>query len=342
MKPVTVYISILFFVLSPILSKSQSRDFEKIFLEVTQDDPWADDTRNFKHIKTLNYSADTLPQWFFNLPNNKKRNVYAIGISDPDLPYEEAMEQAIYRAKSLAVLFHDAQIQFYRDSYSFMDFQDQYDQYSERFDTYFRFLGGANVIESNFQIVQQYFTKYHEALVLIQFSPSKKRRNLKNSDYINTIGTSFLVEMQMDEVFESQGEQELNSTYTTADGKELNSNYTFREKGNRTLSISEHFGEPHVFPLHPYSYSTPWQASNSDPLVSYNGLWSIFIKSFIFNLSVEFEQSSIKIKTLEEIYNTQMRTLNREIAIAKRRLMLNGIDFEDNNLIFQLNLLSTN
>lgn len=340
MKPVTAYIAILCCFLSPIILKAQSRDFEKIFLKETQDSPVADNNRNFKHIKSLNFSSDTLPDWFFNLPNNEKRKVYAIGISDPDLPYEAAIEQALHRAKSLAVLFHNVQIQFYRDSYSYMDFQDQYDQYAQRFDTYFKFSGEANVTPSSFQVIQQYFTKYNEALVLIQFNPLKKRRTPKNSDYINTVGTSFHVEMQMDEVLESQGEQELNSTYTTADGQELNSNFIFREKGNRTLSISEHLGEPHAFPLHPYSYSTPWQKINCEPLVSYNGLWSIFIKSFIFNLSVEFEQNSTQIKTLEEVYNTQMRTLNREIAIAKRKLTLNGIEFEDSNMIFHLNLLS--
>lgn len=88
---------------SNIIAQNQ-QDFNKVFEKETADKSIAQNKGKFKNIEILSYYPDTLPNWFFSIPNSGSE-IYAIGISDPDMEQSKAKELAILRAKSNALLF---------------------------------------------------------------------------------------------------------------------------------------------------------------------------------------------------------------------------------------------
>jgi hypothetical protein len=263
-------------------------------------------------------------------------NVYAIGISDPDLTPDEAALQAIHRAKSMAVLYNKAQIQYFRDIYSVEYTEGTRKKYGQRFDTYFKLSSSGFVDSCCFKIVNHHFTRYNEAIVLVCFTPMNQKNATMKSDLISMIGTALYIEAQIGDAFEPQAEYEFISVLRSPDSPIESSQFTYREKGNRFLSISEFAGKSNEFPLYTYKYANPMWASNTEPLVSYNGLWSVFSKRFLRQLTLETEQESINIRSLEEQYSPEMRNLSREVAIKTAKMQINGIEFGRDSIGFDI------
>lgn len=315
----------------------QSKDeFEKIFLKETEGS--ANDAKHgkFKNITELSYYPDTLPSWFFMPPQGSNGFIYAVGISDPDLTPNEAAYQALHRAKTMAILFDKTQIQYFRDIYSVEYTEGNRTKYGQRFDTYFKLSSSSFADSSCFKVENHHFTRYNEAIVLVKYSPKDNESKSSNNEMISTVGTALYIEAQIGQAFEPQAEYEFTSVIRSPKAPIQSSQFIFREKGKRFLSISEFEGKNHEFPLYTYRYANPSWPTNTNPLVSYNGLWSVYSKLLLRQLSLETEQSSVRIRTLEEQYSPQMRNLSREVAIKTGKMFINGIEFGRDSIAFDI------
>jgi hypothetical protein len=320
-----------------ITANSQSKEaFEKIFLKETSALERKDNYGRFKNISTLSYYPDTLPSWFFNPPQSGGDVVYSLGISDPDLTPDEAAKQAFFRAKTMAFLYNRSQVQYFRDIYSVEYTEGRYTKFGQRFDTYFKLSATGFADSSCFTVVNNHFTRYNEAIVLVRYTPLDASKANMNSDLISIVGTALYIEAQINEAFEPQGEYEFTTVIRGANSPVESAVFTFREKGNRFLSISEYKGKRYEFPLFVYMYSNPAWASNTQPLVSYNGLWSAYSKKFLRQLTLETEQSSIRIRAVEEQHNPSLRNLSREVAIKNMKMHINGIEFGNDSIGFDI------
>ncbi len=328
----------LIFIFNLLIAQSKE-EFEKIFLKETQGNTPTVIHEEFRNISTLSYNPDTLPKWFFKTPTPTDGAVYAIGISDPDLPFEDAINQAAFRAKTMAILYNKVQIQYFRDVYSIEYTEGKYTKFGQRFDTYFKLSASGFADSTCFYIEDKHITRYNEALILVRYTPIEPSKANMSNDLISTVGTALYIEAQIDEAFEPQAEYEFTSFIRIPNASAQSSNFTYRKKGNRFLSMSRFMGKTHNFPLFAYRYSNPNWPSNTSPLVSYSGLWSIFSKKLLRQLALETEQSSIKIRTLDEQYSSQMRNLSREVAIKNAKLHINGIEFGTDSIVFDINII---
>lgn len=314
--------------------------FEKVFEKETQLNKITGYGK-FKNIERLSFYPDTLPSWFFKMPKSTATAVYAIGISDPDLTPKDAAFQALHRAKSLAVLYDKALIQYYRDVYTLDNESGGYKSYGQRFDTYFKLSSTTRADSNCFEVVQTYCTRYNEAVVLVRFNPSVADVSSK-CDQITTVGTALYIEAQIGDVFESQAEYDFFTNHKTHLGVDISSHFTYREKGKRFLSVSNFLGNTFDYPIYNYKYSNPSWAKNTDPLISFNGLWSIYSKKFLQQLTLETQETSVYIKNLDESYASETRNLIREVAIKKAQLQINGIEFGVDSIVFDLHIIELN
>jgi hypothetical protein len=323
---------------SLVLYGQSQANFEKTFLKETQaKETGFEGFGKFKNITTLSYYPDTIPSWFFNPPVASSNSIYAIGISDPDMTIEEAMAQALYRAKVMAVLFSKSHIQYFRDVYTTEMAQGKYSSFRQRFDTYFKVSGAAYVDSAQFSVVNQHFTRYNEAVVLLQFSP-KSLQNETARHMISTMATVLYIEAQVEDAFEPQAEYEFISALRVI-GKPLYGARTmYRQKGNKFLALSEFLGQEITFPLYYYKYANPRWANNTQPLVCYNGLWSQYTKEMLKHLTLATEQSKVKIKTLGSQQVGDNSNLFREIAVKTAQLNLIGIDFGNDTIGFNFQI----
>jgi hypothetical protein len=319
-------------------SLAQSKEaFQKIFEKETQQNQITGYGK-FRNIDRVSFYPDTLPSWFFTPPRSTDEIIYAIGVSDPDLTPEEAIFQAMHRAKALAVLYSRAQLQYYRDVYTIEFNQGRYKDYGQRFDTYFKLSGSAYADSNCFKVERNQFNRYNEAIVLVSYQPNASKASSK-SEQITTIATALYIETQIGNVFEPQAEYEFSMKHSTARGYSINSNFTYREKAKRYLAISEFMGKYNNYPIYNYKYTDPRWEKNTQPLISYNGLWSIYSKKFLRFLTLDTEETSVNIRSLGEQYSPEMRNLSREVAIKTARININGIEFGVDSIGFNIDLI---
>lgn len=317
---------------------AQSKEtFEKIFDKETRSSQMVGYGK-FRTIDRVSYYPDTLPNWFFRPPKSFDTQIYAIGVSDPDLIPEEAVFQAMHRAKSMAVLYSRAQIQYFRDVYTVEYNEGRYKDYGQRFDTYFKLSGSACADSSCFSLVNYHVTRYNEAIVLVNYKPLSGKR-LNGLDQVVTVGTALYIEAQVGKAFEPQAEYEVVADHKFKNGYSAKSMFTYREKGKRYLAISEFLGKNNEYPIYNYKYVDPNWQKNTPPLISYNGLWSAMIKRLFRQLTLETEETSIRIRSLDETYDKESRNISREVATKVARMQINGIEFGMDSIRFNLELV---
>lgn len=315
--------------------KAQNNNFEKIFEKETNGTTTVDSNK-FKNISTLSYYPDTLPSWFFSPPQSTLNCIYAIGISDPDMEPIKAKEMAIHRAKAMAGIYLNAKLQYFRDVYSSEKESGRYTDYRQRFDTYFKVSSLTKIEDESFAVVDSHMTRYNESMILIKYSPTTSP-SLENK-LLSVVGTVLYIEAQVDDAFDVQAEYELLTALKQPEKDIQSAHFLYREKGNKFLSNSEYLNNIIAFPVYIYKYASPDWNKNTEPLVSYNGLWSKFTRELLRTLTLTTEQTKIKIKTLGEKYNPSMSNLSREIVSYKAQLKLNGIVFERDSMKLNLSV----
>jgi len=325
-------------------SKGQDKDkFEKTFMKET-DSTKVKLSNKFKNISKLSYYPDTLPKWFFKPPVNTSNYIYAVGISDPDMEPVKAKELAIHRAKAMAGLYLNAKLQYYKDIYTSNKESGKYTDYRQRYETYFKVSSIGKVDDASFTLVDSHITRYNESMILIRYSP--KSLSEAGSNYLSTVGTVLYIEAQVGDAFEVQAEYELQSKFRQPDSKYQIAHYLYREKGSQFLSNSQFLGKVVEFPVYIYKYVSPEIKPSTPPLTSYNGLWSRYTREFLRYLTLNTEQTKIRIKNMGQKYNPENANLIREIASYFAQIKLNGIVFERDSvkldLIIDENLTSTN
>lgn len=308
--------------------------FQKIFEKETSGE--LGNQKRFKNVTRLSYYPDTLPSWFFN-PLQNGAGYYAIGVSDPDMVLDEAKEQAILRAKSLALLNEECKIQYFKDIYTNAKEVQRYTNLNERFDIYFKLTAKRKVADAMFAVLDTHVTRYIEYVVLVRYNPQPV--NVSDTLYpLMTHASAFLVSASYDGAEDNQAEYEMKNYLLAPDQKIYGAEFLFREKGNKFLSVSSFNGEPLEYPAFPYSYTSPDATSRDQVLVTYNGLWSILSRQMLFTLMLNTQPYSVKLKNVDQQYSNGVTRLAREIASFSSTLEVNGIKFVNDTLKFDLNL----
>lgn len=293
----------------------------------------------FQNISTLSYFPDTLPSWFLYPPPASSSKIYAIGISDPDMEPGEAFEQAIYRAKCLAVLFNKAKVQYYRDIFSTENQQYARGQHRQRFDTFFRLSVSQAVDSSDFAVVSEHFTRFHEAIVLLSYTPSSHEPAKGREQKIQAEATVLYVEAHVGNVYEPQAAYDFKTKVKSYGMSPLSAEYNCVQKGSRVLSQSFYNNREMVFPGFLYRYASVFWEPHTRPIVSYNGLWSAYIQRLFKHLTLTTEQSSIRIRSLGETSAPGASDLAREVAVKNARIHVKGVELTPDQINFEVEMI---
>lgn len=324
---------------STSLQGQDQQNFKKIFDKETSSESAAPDSVKFRNVEVLSFYPDTLPSWFFTQPASVS-DFYAIGISDPDMDSTSAKELAIHRAKANALLFSNARVQYYRDIYSTAQDDGRYAGVRQQFDTYFKISVSSMVSNAMFSVVDTHFTRYNEYIALVKYSPAIV--NADSAYNLTVMGTSFFVEASVDDAFEEQAEYEIMSIAQMGQSNSCKAHYLYREKGNRSLSSSSFKEQEVTYPVYAYIYASPQWGSVRHAFTSYNGLWSIYTRQLLRYLTLNSQQSSIKLRNVGEQYSSRLSNLTREIASFTGQLNINGINFDSDTLKFDIQLKELN
>lgn len=326
-------IILLFFIGINAYAQDKER-FQKIFENETSGE--LETSKRFKNVTRLSYYPDTLPAWFFN-PMQNTWGYYAVGVSDPDMVLDKAKEQAVLRAKSLALLNEECKIQYFKDIYTDAKEVQHYTNLNERFDIYFKLTAKRKVSDAMFAVIDTHVTRYNEYVALVRYNPQQ----VGASDSLYPLlanASAFFVSASYDGAEDNQAEYEMKNYQLTPNQRVTSTEFLFREKGNKFLSASSFNGEQLEYPAFPYSYTSPDATSRNHVLVTYNGLWSILSRQMLFTLMLNTQPYSVKLKNVDQQYGNGVIRLAREIASFSSTLEINGIKFVNDTLKFDLNL----
>ncbi|TVQ06589.1 MAG: hypothetical protein EA361_19390 [Bacteroidetes bacterium] len=316
-------------------AQNPGQHFRDIFERETSQKRQESQYANFRNVKQLSFFPDTLPLWFFQPPQSDHEKVYAIGISDPDLPPEEAFQQAFYRAMVLAVLYNSPRIEYFRDVFTSARDEEPQRAYRQRFDTYLRITASEVADSSQFWLIDNHLTRYNESIVLIGYTPKTERREETKISRISATASVLYIEAHIGDTYEPQASFDLASEIHTSGENPGKSEFNVTQKGTRKNTSSIHNGHKKTFPMFVYRYSNPSWEPFTRPLVSYHGLWGIFMPQLLEHITLTTEQTRLQIRALEEQSEPQIQNLIREVAAHDARISILGLEFNPNEILFE-------
>ncbi len=160
---------------TPYLLQAQSGNFNKaqedyIKFTGTLDKELIELGKDTNQLKTSVLHPALLPEWFFNLPDSKENCMYSIGISDPGMEEENAFELAVLRARCITFLSLFANISNVIDNYTNDQQSGKTEEFTTKYVNYFRITALGSVDERGFEVINQYFTSFNEAIVLLKYT----------------------------------------------------------------------------------------------------------------------------------------------------------------------------
>jgi len=317
------------------------KDYQKFkeTLEVEIENSKKDTTKsNFQIL----HPAD-LPDWLFKLPTSNQNTIYSIGISDPGMEEEKAFKLADLRAKAIIASLTHSKVTFIIDSYSNEKIAGDKDEFTTRYENLFSILSALSTSSSNFETVNQHYTSFGEAIVLVKYN---RKISKNNTDNIQLEISSYEVERQKFNKFELEEKFELTASIYSAlsEDKEGRCYYSFHSLNNLFEISSKYQEENYQFPY--YSFKYQGQSADSLPLheTSINnklnyGLWKAYIETLvqkIFDLSLA---SAVVIKRVGDDYTSESQDFSREVTEATKSFRINNFIVFNNRLSVELDYL---
>ena len=323
-----------------VFSQTPSQHFLDIFERETRGQEQEIRFGDFRNVERISFFPDTLPSWFFQPPQSYESRIFAVGISDPDLPEEEAFFQAFYRAKMLAVLFNHTRIEYFRDIFTSTQDGQSRRAHRQRFDTFFRLSSAVNADSSRFEVVDHHFTRFNESMVLLAYDTGtgNLEKPGNNPETLSASATVLYIEAHMGDAYEPQASFDLVSELYIPMHTPLTAGFFCTRKGNKEAIRSVFNQEEIRYPTFVYRYTNPSWEPHSRPFVSYHGLWGAFIQQLLEYLTLATEQTTLRLKSLGEDTESASTEMAREVAALHARLIINHVELFPDRFGFDLEI----
>lgn len=284
-----------------------------------------------------------LPDWIFELPISEPNTIYSIGISEPGMDMEQAIEQAKFRAKVIAAAFKESKVTFIIDNYSNEKAFTNADEFSTRYENLFSIKASTVSNETNFELLNQHFTSFNEAIVLLKYNIDKTH----STDSLILGINSYEAERQKYNKFELVDKFEMNAfEHDNSMPDTINKLfYSFQSLNNLFEIKSVDNGVEYQFPYLNFRYlgqndsiKTQFE-SNISTKLNY-GLWKAYIETLVQNIFMLSQVYSVKVSQVGDDYTTQNQSFIREVSEANLSFRINSIQVFNNRLSIEMDYLN--
>lgn len=297
-------------------------NFEKTFNEELNDDKYS---KRENHSGKYQYTKpQQVPSWFVNPPTSQDNEVYAIGISDPEMDTTAGLEMALYRAQVMANVLNRSTTQLLCDF-----FLNEVDNSSDIVYEHFSRINARIPEENVFDIVNIYRNSYDETLILIKYTrPKYKRKDrmnpIKLEVYKNEIQSSRYGN------FESIYELYVESNSITEPNPMF---YQITEIGPRHDVVSAQQEDKKQVPIYQLQYVGLPNSDSTKANSFSHGLWKEYYKSLMSYIINKAREKPENIKHISDAYQqNSLEKLTRGISVNRMRFMLTGITAKGNSL----------
>lgn len=287
----------------------------------------------------------SLPEWLSILPSENSGSLISVGISDPGMAQEPAIELATLRAKMIAALLLKPQIKSITDNYSIDRSASRNKRFANKYLTYYRLLAGINSSPKQFETVYEGMTSFGEAIVVLKFNPSLPV--MEDSDSLMLKVEMYQAERQKQSNVEFEEKCEVYglSKNNNRDDQYDIFYYLFHAVNQFYEVVSRYNGETFEFPIAVFRYQNLNSAEINEnyPVVAIkltNGLWKSFLVSLVQQMVLLTEGSDVYVKQVGDQYKSSSQNLSRELAAINPQLTLRGLRVVNNQLSVILNTVN--
>ncbi len=280
-----------------------------------------------------------LPVWFYAIPKRKADTSFVIGISDPGLPHDKRLIQAISRAKGMAALLRNVKVKYLRNIYN-ADYQIKRENvFLSKFEELYQFIPANFAGQLSWDTVFVDTTKFGETIVLLKIFPVKPEVNHRRvTDAYNIF--CFITEYQKSGTYELNSKVEIFCDTLSSEIPEGELKYTWNEI-DKIANIKSWYDNMETIQSGYYKY----KASN-DTLISdinifsgqslYYGLWFGYINTLLKSLQNIIKPENLLIQNVTEHYSKKFQNFSREISVMHTAIELDKIIISNNKIYVNL------
>jgi hypothetical protein len=286
----------------------------------------------------------SLPSWFFAIPESDQNQIYSIGISDPGMQEDKALEQAWLRAKALTIMMLHPKVTGITDNYSGEKLSEGSDKFTTKYENLYRIASKKGLSAEKFEQQEYSYTSFGEAIVLLKYCTANRQISV---DSIEAIAEVYQVERQKNNVFETEEKTNL-GVYFSYFGDTLpdkHFNYSIHTLNNLLEISSEIDGNQVPFPYFNFRYigesdSMSFSLENNIINKLNYGLWKTYLEILIQKILFLSQSYSVSIKQVGDNYTAGNKNLSREIAEADPSFTITGLRIANNYLSLDVDYLN--
>ena len=279
----------------------------------------------------------SLANWLSHIPESDKNSVYAIGISDPGMQRDEAVQLAILRAKIILALLLEPKISSITDSYINEESKSKSGRFTTKYANYYYLFASLSAAPQQFEVTDQFITSFDEAIVLLKYDLSAPRSEIVDSVMLKI--EIYQAERQQKNKFEFEEKCKVYGLSKQNNSQEgIDIFYYFYRSVNQFYEIVSRFnGRELNYPQSVFRYQalSSIKMNKAVEEVSYkltHGLWKAFLQSFIQSYTLAIPNPDVDIAQVGDHYSSSSQNLSRELVITAPNFKLNGIRINNNRL----------
>lgn len=292
--------------------------------------------------KLYDLIPEELPDWVFN-PVDFSNSVRVVGFSDPNMIKEEAFQQAILRAKAMYALLKLSSTSNITDDYTNLKESGTYALYATKFQDFSLAKANLAYCDSAISLVDTFFTKYNEGIVLVEFN--QKLNPEEKKDTIRVKGEHLQVFIEKNfrkekiEFFNFSVQDDLERN----DSCNMITQYNYKVV-NRGFDISSIYGNKIIdFEERTYNYRTEleFERDSVDSELNFfrlnKGLWNAYVTGILTNMTMLSKQLATQIKNSNDYYTLKSEGLIRTISQNSVSFGFNDFKMCENQFYVDLN-----
>lgn len=287
---------------------------------------------------------EKLPGWVFN-PIDFNNSARIVGFSDPNMSKEEAYKQAALRAKAIYALFKLSSISNITDDYTNLKESGKYSLYTTKFQDFALSKAELAYNDSAVIIIDTFFTKYNEGIVLIEIKTNSNSNSDFNKDTLSIKGEHLQVFIEKNfkkekiEFFNFSIQNNLEKNDTA----DFFAQYNYKIV-NRGYDISSIYGDQMIeFEERTFNYRSELEFQKDSADAEFDmfylnkGLWNAFITGALSNITMLSKQLSTQIKNSNDYYTQNSEGLIRTVSRNKVSFGFNDFKIIQNQFYIDLN-----
>ncbi len=296
-----------------------------------------DENKEYNNRAHTVFNKIKIPDWAQKIPQTDEMLTYIIGISDPNMEKDSALQLAKIRAKTIYSLLNSCKITSLTDYYNNEKKLSSGDKIYSLYQQMNELSVEAIFHDDSYSIVQQNYNENKEAIVLLAFKTFPKKE--KSPKTFKCLANTYIAYKNINNKDGELLRLEIIGGEVEQTNQPKNFFQYIVKRNNKGISVHSNFsGKNKSLYYSQFGYKTNHQTDEDiDLQISYPldyGLWQAFITAVI-NQMISTETTSASVSHLNDNFTTINQDIKRTVITRDISIIIKGIHINSNKLFLE-------